>query len=350
MHKDTPLIYFDRSSFRVLPMSQHLLPYVLQTSTGYTNLIKWCSNRVVPLDRLHAKSLLNALHLPQNDPFNVSLACRCLSLIDCYWVKDTDNWENWDSINLYTNSFSEAISCLAFTGVSKVTIKKHYETPELTLNGSYAKCWRRINSGTYLYKANTLYGRESEREYICSLILEILEIAHAPYWMEIYEGITSSVCRLITNEDFSILPMMEFYIYCQNNNMDYLDYILCNYPQQFYQMMLFDGIVNNVDRHFNNWGFYIDNKDNTIVGLHPLFDHNCALDTTNLNVCSQVFNNRTLLECSKYAYNKLNRPIQIYTLLEWLKTHKTKKLFKSLFDGMAEWELVYNNVNELLNS
>ena len=42
-------------------------------------------------------------------------------------------------------------------------------------------------------------------------------------------------------------------------------------------MLVFDAIVCNVDRHFGNFGFLVDNETNQIVAPAPLFDHGNSL-------------------------------------------------------------------------
>ena len=42
-------------------------------------------------------------------------------------------------------------------------------------------------------------------------------------------------------------------------------------------MIVFDAIICNVDRHFGNFGFIVDNKTNKIIAPAPLFDHGNSL-------------------------------------------------------------------------
>ena len=44
--------------------------------------------------------------------------------------------------------------------------------------------------------------------------------------------------------------------------------------QKFYEdMMAFDFLIGNIDRHFGNFGFLIDNHTGNILGTAPFFDH-----------------------------------------------------------------------------
>ena len=42
-------------------------------------------------------------------------------------------------------------------------------------------------------------------------------------------------------------------------------------------MLIFDALICNIDRHFGNFGFLIDNQTNQIVSPAPLFDHGNSL-------------------------------------------------------------------------
>ncbi len=43
------------------------------------------------------------------------------------------------------------------------------------------------------------------------------------------------------------------------------------------EMLVFDAVICNVDRHFGNFGVMVDNRTNTIVSPAPLFDHGNSL-------------------------------------------------------------------------
>ena len=42
-------------------------------------------------------------------------------------------------------------------------------------------------------------------------------------------------------------------------------------------MLVFDAIICNTDRHYGNFGVLVDNKTNTIAAPAPLFDHGNSL-------------------------------------------------------------------------
>ena len=49
------------------------------------------------------------------------------------------------------------------------------------------------------------------------------------------------------------------------------------YKKALHDMLVFDAIICNTDRHFGNFGFLVDNKTNMIIAPAPRFDHSNSL-------------------------------------------------------------------------
>lgn len=58
--------------------------------------------------------------------------------------------------------------------------------------------------------------------------------------------------------------------------MNALAYILQLDSCAYYMMNILDYLVGNTDRHWENWGLLIDNRNNEPVCLHALMDFNQA--------------------------------------------------------------------------
>ena len=50
-----------------------------------------------------------------------------------------------------------------------------------------------------------------------------------------------------------------------------------NFVDALEDMLVFDAIICNTDRHYGNFGVLVDNKTNTIAAPAPLFDHGNSL-------------------------------------------------------------------------
>lgn len=147
----------------------------------------------------------------------------------------------------------------------------------------------------YLYKTGILSDRKFKDkevfiEQICSDILDYLDIPHAKYsivksklsrsvkWLP--QEIFISKSKWFYNENKEtflhankIIPVELF-----RNPLAYykiLD-LLPHIEESLNNMILFDFLVNNVDRHFKNFGF-ITNIETKEVKLAPLYDHGFCL-------------------------------------------------------------------------
>ena len=58
---------------------------------------------------------------------------------------------------------------------------------------------------------------------------------------------------------------------------DYYRHLGPQFQDAFADMLMFDALINNTDRHFGNFGVLIDSRSNAIKEPAPLFDHGCSL-------------------------------------------------------------------------
>lgn len=343
MCKDIEVAKYNEPVDTYIVYREDLLPLELRGNFNLTNLFLWLINRVISTSRSNAKMLLNALQLSQTNKLVVCYACKGLSLMDCYWLKESGSTDTWGSVSLYRNSFSDALSNIALTGNSHgrpFSIQGRLHTPELGDNGSYAKCWRRFKGKIYLYKAGT--GRREEyREVLSSMILDKLGISHVEYTLSESCFITVSRCELMTSETISIAPIEELYNYCTRNGINVMDWL---WKQRgFCEMLIADYILWNKDRHFSNWGYYFSPDTGEVLGLHPLFDHNLCLFKQEDVILSQAIAGKTIEEAARIAklrYNGVNTD----ALLIWLKNRKTRALFRKYLKSNVEYKELVNRV------
>ena len=151
-------------------------------------------------------------------------------------------------------------------------------TPELTGQGAYAKAWMREDDGLYLYKASTVNGNESAIEAEVSNILDYTNVPHVHYELMFLNNLEVCRCKNMCNDSFSIVPAGDISSWCSRAGIKFDDYVVGTDPENFYKTVVVDYLVSNSDRHINNWGFYMNNKNGNIESMHPLFDHNNAFD------------------------------------------------------------------------
>lgn len=152
-------------------------------------------------------------------------------------------------------------------------------SPEFTTNGMLAKSWRRIKGRILLYKSGTEgfanSGLEPYSEYYASQIAKVMELHYVSYDLSKWKGKLCSTCELFTSINQSFIPIgrliktggieaiLNFYKELGENNY-----------QELIDMLVFDAIILNEDRHF---GLLIDNHINKIIALAPIFDNGLSL-------------------------------------------------------------------------
>ena len=294
MAKNIPVCRFDLDTGEFLILAESFMPYnlhltaecgSLQEKIANINAIHhWCADRVLSLDRCYAKQILNELGLPQsqNDSVKakISLACRSISLQDCFWVKEEGDPITWDNVNLFTHHFSDALIPVALRGGSATIKNKHWRdiSQELSTHGTFAKAWGRTENEIILYKADDVCGNETLREVNASRILDCFDIPHVQYALDEYDGKRVSVCTCMTDEQTSMVPFRHFQEWCYHQKKNPIEEVKRIDADGYYKMNVMTYLIGNSDNHDGNWGFYRDNETGKLTTLHPLFDFNYAFD------------------------------------------------------------------------
>ena len=208
--------------------------------------------------------------------------CKGLSLNDCYWVVPDGFEGSFAKSNLYENPFSNVLAALAFTGYGDSVGSRLYSSPEFTTNGMLPKCWRRISGKIVLYKGGTEgasnAGFEPYSEYYASHIAEAMGVTAVSYSLSQWKGRLCSTCELFTDKDTAFLPVGYL---VRRGGMEavraYYNELGPAFTDALDDMLVFDAVICNTDRHFGNFGFLIDSHTNQIAAPAPLFDHGNAL-------------------------------------------------------------------------
>lgn len=257
-----------------------LLPLDLEL-TG-AGLAKWLKHRTIPKNRAYVHSFLSKCGLNINRPMTIIKVSKGLSLNDCYWVVEEGFDGTYDRFNLYDNRFSQVLALIAFTGYGSSIRTSLASCPEFTTNGMLPKCWRRKDGKILLYKGGTSgaynTGNEPYSEYYAAQIADVLGIQAVSYGLSQWKGELCSTCDLFTSKEFSFLPVGRIVTTGGMQAVrEYYETLGPKFVAALDDMLVFDAVIMNTDRHFGNFGFLIDNKTNKIVAPAPLFDHGNAL-------------------------------------------------------------------------
>ncbi|MDR1194831.1 MAG: XRE family transcriptional regulator [Peptococcaceae bacterium] len=249
------------------------------TSEG---LSLWLRRRVIPKNREFVEQILQTFGLTVDDTKGIIDVCKGLSLNDSYWVAPKEFGGAFAEYNMYEKPFSKILSLVAYTGVSRGD-PMFSTSPELTTNGMLPKAWRFIkNDGIYLFKGGTSgasnTGNEPYSEYYASQIAERMRLNAIHYDLVKWKGILASKCELFTDINTAYVPIgrivtsggltaaLKFY---DQQGKEFADSIR--------DMLVFDALIYNTDRHFGNFGVLRDNRGGDIIAPAPLFDHGMSL-------------------------------------------------------------------------
>lgn len=267
------ILWIDEESRSLLPLDLTLTP---------EGLSRWLRRRTIPKNRAYVHSLLAKCGLNLNRPLSIINICKGLSLNDCYWVVQADNGDIFEKVNLYDNPFSNVLAELAFTGYGSSLRSSLFSSPEFTTNGMLRKCWRRISGKVYLYKGGTEgasnTGFEPYSEFYAAQIAAAMGVRAIPYGLSRWKGVLCSTCELFTSKEYSYIPVGHLVTKGGMNAVKaYYESLGPEFTAALREMLVFDAVICNVDRHFGNFGVMVDNRTNTVVSSAPLFDHGNSL-------------------------------------------------------------------------
>jgi hypothetical protein len=220
--------------------------------------------------------------LSRNDTKGVIDICKGLSLNDSYWIVPEGFDGNYADYNLYENRFSEILSLVAYTGVTQSDAAFSI-SPELTTDGMLPKAWRFIEGeGILLYKGGSSgfanSGKEPYSEFYASQIAAARGIDAVHYNLEDWKGILASKCKLFTDIDTAFIPIGRI---VKSGGIvavaDYYDNLGNKYSDSLRDMLVFDALIYNEDRHFGNFGLLRDNRTGEITAPAPIFDNGLSL-------------------------------------------------------------------------
>lgn len=259
--------------------NKHLLPIGVKPNPE--SIMKWLRSRIIPKNREYVDSFLAKSGLAHNDIKGILQVCKGLSLNDSYWITLNDD-EKFEDYNLYEHDFLKVLSLIAYTGYGSSPAKGFTSSPEFTTAGMLRKGWRRLRGEILLYKGGTSgaanTGNEPFSEFYASQIAKKMELNHVDYSLARWKGNICSVCKLFTDIDHSYVPIFRFVEnYSLRTVAEYIKSLGDSCYNEFVDMLVFDALIYNEDRHFGNFGLIVDNKTNEPCAFAPIFDNGLSL-------------------------------------------------------------------------
>ncbi len=313
--------------------------------------LSWIKSRTIPKNRDFVHKILMALELNLDDIEGIVSISKSLSLTDCYWIVEKGFEGLFEAYNLYDNDFNTTLSLLAYTGYASVKKKGFISSPEFTTNGMLAKAWRRNprgREGTFLYKGGSYgcanCGKEPYSEYYAFQIARAMGLNVTPYSLGKWKKKMNSICKLFSSKEFAFIPI--YHLVNEGGWEAVLAYYRAlgeAYYDELIEMLIFDVIIQNTDRHFGNFGLLIDNTNNKIVKNAPIFDNGLSL------FCDALDDD--LEDIEAYSKTKSMKNAGDFMLFaQSIITQKVKKKVKKLINFRFERDANYNLSHKRLES
>lgn len=268
------------SNINVLSNNKKIFPIMLKDEVNEKTLEEFIQSRIIPKNRAFVQNILEEAGLNINDRKSIIDVSKGLSLIDSYWIIQ-DRTLKFKDFNLFDNDFSKVLSLVAFTGYSSKR-KDLISSPEFTTNGMLPKAWRRMENGIYLYKGGTSSyefantGFEPYCEFYASQVAKRMEIDHVEYNLRKWKKTISSTCKLFTSKDISYIQIGDIITYGGIKKVyEYIKEL--GFEKKFSDMILFDAICINPDRHYGNFGLLRNNHTGEFIDFAPIFDNGESL-------------------------------------------------------------------------
>jgi len=103
-------------------------------------------------------------------------------------------------------------------------------------------------------------------------------IEHIAYGLSMWKHCLCSVCELFCDLNISYVPIYSFVEDCNLPRVaEYLKTFDSEFYAAFVDMLIFDCLIYNEDRHFGNFGLLVDNHANKPAAFAPLFDNGLSL-------------------------------------------------------------------------
>ena len=359
MHKDRRVASI-RSDGSCTIYSASFMPYNLYLEktasdlevrlNNLSNFTYWCASRILTMDRKYAKEILNSLGKKQavtdRDRAEIAISYHALSLTDVFWVKKQYERVNYSEINLFDHSLSDSFVDVSLRGMSLTVQNVDFVDPrdvagDVATQGVAPKAWVRKNGKFFLLKDGD--RRDVEAELLASNIMDCFNIDHIRYLPEQYKDIDVTSSEIITSIDRSIVSMEYVQIYAQNHDQDYFRMILDKDAYAYYSMNIIDYLIGNTDRHWGNWGVWVDNRTNKMMGLHPLMDFNkafTAYDTIEGAICQTSPERLSQKEAAVEAVKQIGLNQIADVKPEWFNNNEWYAMFNQRLDVLREAEAV----------
>lgn len=246
-------------------------------------LNNWWRGRAIPASRSGIQNALQELDIA--DTQLLLEKCLGLSLSDQYWICPADSGISWKQVNFFEHAFSEDVGNLLFGQKRSDVIS--LMSPDNTSDGWLKKKWTIIEGKRCLVKGGSgATWQEPYNEVLASRMMERLQIPHVSYTLLIKDGYPYSVCEDFITPETELIPAWYVLQTKKKSNQVslYRHYLDCcselgvpGVEQAINQMLVLDYLIQNEDRHQNNFGVVRRADTLEYIGAAPIYDSGTSL-------------------------------------------------------------------------
>ncbi|MBO4336330.1 MAG: hypothetical protein J5846_10975 [Desulfovibrio sp.] len=293
MSKDKILIEFSCEKFslqihKVHDENSDIFPFFLRNGVQAEKIGSWMNSRISPIGKRLLKRIVPDER--SKGPLGHLGLTLGLSLNDAYWIHD--GLHTWDEVNLYENPLNPEIAELAFNFGVDIKQVIGSRSPEFSSSGNMQKCWFKRGNEIFLRKRDEPDSEgvcQTTNEWFAAQAAEAMQLSHVAYDLA-YRDSLSPVCecRAFTNIDIGFEPALTFlmargidpsFLRFASSSIDFHMVIQEHFGTDFYEdLMVFDSVIGNKDRHMLNFGILYDNNTGKMVRSAPIFDNGLAFD------------------------------------------------------------------------
>ena len=334
--------------------SLHLLP--IGVDNHLNGLSEWWNDRSIPLTRSGIREALEKLEI--SDPKVLLLKCYGLSLSDQYWIKPKEEHIYWEDINFFDNDFSDDVGTVLLGG-EKRKKELNLSSPDSTSVGNLKKRWKIIDGNRVMIKGGSNpYRQEPFNEVIASKIAGFLGLAAIEYSL-FYDGdYPYSKCVDFINKNEDLITAYQINKLLKKNNSDsaYTHFVKCaekagikGVKEYLDKLIVFDFIIANEDRHFNNFGFIRDANTLAFKGAAPVFDSGSSFGFDKLTIDIKPFKDIV----SKPFKDIPLEQLKLVDSFKWLSVEKLNLVKKELLPLFSQFKSKYlddQRINAIVES
>jgi hypothetical protein len=296
-------------------------PYGVKAETPAFD--EWWKSRIISISRKDVKRFIDENRLSGVSEF--ALKSFGLNLTDHYWLAPKEEKAlKWEDVNFFDNSFKNNEAMM---------FDLNARTPDSSTGGQLSKRWM-LESGTrYLLKDGVKpVFTEAYNEKIGSRIGIMLGINCVDYDVVIKDGVPASKCACFIDRNTELVTayqIMEARAFPPGKNK-YEHCVECfqefggmNARRRIDEMIVFDYLLANTDRHAWNFGAIRDAESLQPLSFAPLFDHERSMWETGAGQDCRTF-------CETH-----DEQIKLVKDLSWYEPEMLKNAGEEVYQIMA---------------